>query len=88
MPKERPPVTDAVALAAIRWHANRLENVAISKYLTRRESYVELLKVLSEAGREMRLINRAAGEMCRVDEDCDPGFHCNNGDCEPDPEQA
>jgi len=61
-----------------------LENLAISKFVTRREAYEEILAVLSRTGRELRGLNRLAGEMCRVDEDCDPGYHCNNGDCEPD----
>ena len=88
MPKREPNLYDASAFAAFRWHANRLENLAISKYVTRREAYEEILAVLSRAAKELRKFNRLAGEMCRVDEDCDPGYHCNNGDCKPDNPEA
>ncbi|HEY7474803.1 MAG TPA: hypothetical protein VH679_07310 [Vicinamibacterales bacterium] len=76
--------TDAAALAAFRWHANRLENLAISKYVTRRETFDNILAALSKAARELRTLNSASNEMCSIDADCPRGYHCNNGDCEPD----
>ena len=84
MGKWQPDPTDATAFAAFRWHANRLENVAISKYVTRRDTYDRILAILSRAAKELRDLNRLSEEMCRVDDDCGPGYHCNNGDCEPD----
>ena len=73
MRKWQPDPNDAVAFAAFRWHVNKLENIAISKFVTRREAYEQILEILSKTAREMQNLNRLSGEMCRIDDDCGPG---------------
>lgn len=87
MSKWQPDPTDAAAFAAFRWHVNRLENIAISKYVTRRDKFEDILAVLSRTAKELGRLNSLSGEMCSIDADCPRGYHCNNGDCEPDNEE-
>ena len=44
-----PEAADAVAFATLRWHANRLENLAIDLYVTDKDRFRDIVSLLKEA---------------------------------------
>jgi hypothetical protein len=71
---------NAVELATFRWHANNLENEAISLYVTHREKFGDICQVFKTASESLRGLRGS----CRENSDCPDGWHCSSGECQPD----
>ncbi len=71
---------NAVEFATFRWHANSLENKAISLYVTNREKFPQICQAFILAANRLRALTNS----CSSNEDCPDGWHCSNGECQPD----
>jgi hypothetical protein len=81
----KPDPNDPTSLAAFRWHVNRLENLAISIFVTDRRKYEEILEVFKDAAAKLKLMRHPSFvQQCEDNSDCAPGYVCVNGQCEPD----
>ena len=81
MPKKwTPHALNAVEFATIRWHANNLENVAIGLYVTERSKFLKICKVFQTASKSLQALRGS----CESNDDCPDGWHCSNGECQPD----
>lgn len=71
---------NAVEFATFRWHANNLENEALSLYVTKRAKFAKICKVFQKASQDLRALRGS----CTSNEDCPDGWHCSGGECQPD----
>jgi Cys-rich repeat protein len=85
--KWQPKGEDAFKLAALRWWALVIEQVAIEAYATDRKRFKDLSRILSTCRDQLKGLPGATQDpafvMCRTDLDCPDGFYCNEGTCEP-----
>ncbi len=79
----QPDPNDPAAFAAIQWHVNRLQNLAISLYVTDRRKYNQIAAALRDAARSLHSL-RSFVEGCRTSSDCPDEYKCVDGQCEPD----
>ena len=78
-----PDETTPAAFATFRWHANRLENMAISLYVTDPSRFREINTALKEVAARLRTIQRNV-QQCTSSRDCPDDWFCCGGVCEPE----
>lgn len=77
-----PSSNDAMSLAAFRWFANTLENVAIEVYATKRESFDQIENVLRHALEDMGRLKKQY-QVSQEENGCPDGYVLCNGVCAP-----
>ena len=77
---------DSESMAAFRFQINKLENLVIGIYFEDKDNYRAIRKILMEAANRLTSMKKQATATaeCQDDSDCDPGYVCVNGRCEPD----
>ena len=83
MPRRwEPSAEDGMSLAAFRWFANTIENVAIELYATDRRSYPEIEAVLRDTLKELKSV-RSSYAVSHEENGCPDGYVLCHGVCAP-----
>ena len=83
MPRRWEPSTeDAFSLAAFRWFANTIENVAIELYATDRKSFTQVEDILRDTLKELRGV-RTRFAVSEEENGCPDGYVLCHGVCAP-----